>query len=78
MSINEQVKAKIVEIVSQNARLLKDKELVQLVEQNLQARVSVGFIRKVRQELGIVKSPGRGVCRVLDAVAAEVQTEKEV
>lgn len=65
--------------VSQHANTLTDVQGAKLLSDKLGKTVSVSSYRKVRQDLGVKKSPGRGVSKLATAVVATpVVEEKKV
>lgn len=68
MAINEQVKSEVVRIVKDYVAQLTDKSIVEQILKETGNSVSIGYVRKIRKELGIVKSAGRSVCRVVNGV----------
>ena len=51
--------------IRENAQFMKDKELARNLSDKSGRTISVDALRKVRQKLGIIKKPGRGVCGVV-------------
>lgn len=67
------------EFVRKHANTLTDVQGAKLLSEKLNKVVSVSSYRKVRQDLGVKKSPGRGVSKVVTVVAvAPVVEEKRM
>jgi hypothetical protein len=47
-----------------NANTLKDHELAQILQKMTGRIITVPALRKVRQNLGLIKKQGRGICEL--------------
>ncbi len=50
--------------IIENAGKMKDKELAELMSETFLRKITVQAVRKERQKLNVLKSPGRGKCQV--------------
>lgn len=52
------------QFVRENAGKLTDKKGAEMLSEQTGRRISVYAWRKKRQKMGLVKAPGRGICRL--------------
>lgn len=52
------------QLILDNAKTMKDKELARKIEVLREKPISVQAVRKMRQKLGIYKERGRGKCQI--------------
>jgi|TARA_R110002012_G_scaffold315333_1_gene529079 hypothetical protein len=51
--------------IADNAAHMKDRELAERLTEISDRKITVDAVRKVRQKMGIKKSHGRGICKIV-------------
>lgn len=57
--------------IKSNAHCMKDEEIAEVLTRQAGRDVSVYAVRKKRQEMGILKKFGRGICALRDSPTAQ-------